>query len=754
MPTRKMLETSLDASLTAFSIALTHRMKCLLEYTRGNPPAEWSSDGVTIERIKLESSVLSYLCEQWTRERPLIAQHPVADGTAESLVDNADALLRERAGKGLQELVLTARTDRADGKIAELIVDEKPACLMHDEDKVLRRATGQLVSTDNKVEVAPFQASLDVINKARSVSKFALQPKPAKIMDKAAMQNKSGNPRPSIDKSQTRVSALTIICLGYVRLLSTFTALHVYKVAGLEGFKRDDVNFKGGLPPQLTEAENDYIAEVHGVGTITHANSMKVQNSTLLTVCFVIIWRFEMVRRFRLIAEGDELLPVLDWRNVKNQVAKDLPWREVRFDDLTHLGQIMLGRARDATIRHLDVEPTNSEIAALMLHPLLNHLHFIVDNPNDIPNLMAAYVEVLATLYEVYFERTANYENRKAPPAPPIATPPVQGGGAAVPQLGRTNSAKGITFKFRRLQPATTAPAAVPIAPVPLREQARQEFKVVWRNYQKLTEEIWASKELEQQFTPEQKEEDYEWTTEELFYLDVTQFLRRQKETDEKEKEPKLGLLPIMAHGYLGACAAAEETERANSTGKKVTSSDKAGNNRYKAEKKTMAKHNAQLMAKWCKDPEVMAQLTENGCENWADSADLFTGQEQDDEDDAAILELLGDDFVATEEELEMQMFVSGCSRAETSDAIKALNFNEGATVMHTKWLNYNRKSDVTLTACASDGGTIDDTLWYREMSRFLLLQEPFRMKMAKKWGKESEYGFWLADLDTEDDSE
>jgi hypothetical protein len=62
---------------------------------------------------------------------------------------------------------------------------------------------------------------------------------------------------------------------------------------------------------------------------------------------------------------------------------------------------------------------------------------------------------------------------------------------------------------------------------------------------------------------------------------------------------------------------------------------------------------------------------------------------------------------------------------------------------MHTKWLNYTRKSDITITTCESDGGTIDDTLWFKEMSRFNMWKEHERVKTAKTWGKSAEYAEW-----------
>jgi hypothetical protein len=50
-----------------------------------------------------------------------------------------------------------------------------------------------------------------------------------------------------------------------------------------------------------------------------------------------------------------------------------------------------------------------------------------------------------------------------------------------------------------------------------------------------------------------------------------------------------------MAHGYLGSCPASDEVEGGNATGKKVTSSHKARNDRFKAEKTTLIYHNAKL---------------------------------------------------------------------------------------------------------------------------------------------------------------
>jgi hypothetical protein len=63
---------------------------------------------------------------------------------------------------------------------------------------------------------------------------------------------------------------------------------------------------------------------------------------------------------------------------------------------------------------------------------------------------------------------------------------------------------------------------------------------------------------------------------------------------------------------------------------------------------------------------------------------------------------------------------------------------------MFTKWLGFGRKSDVTITACEADGGTVEDSLWYKEMSRFNLRGADEKLKLAKRWGKAEEYASWV----------
>jgi hypothetical protein len=147
-------------------------------------------------------------------------------------------------------------------------------------------------------------------------------------------------------------------------------------------------------------------------------------------------------------------------------------------------------------------------------------------------------------------------------------------------------------------------------------------------------------------------------------------------------------------------------------------------------------------MDKWCAYPELASLLTEVNCAKWAETADHFTGVAEDPDKDA-ILEMLGDMFELESEVLQVEQLVSGCSVEETEAAITQFSFESGAVVMHTKWLGYNRKSDITITACEADGGTIDNTLWFREMSRFKLWIEEKRIKIAKKWGKSAEYNAW-----------
>jgi hypothetical protein len=113
-------------------------------------------------------------------------------------------------------------------------------------------------------------------------------------------------------------------------------------------------------------------------------------------------------------------------------------------------------------------------------------------------------------------------------------------------------------------------------------------------------------------------------------------------------------------------------------------------------------------MDKWYADPELASLLTEENCAKWTETADHFTGIAEDPDDDA-ILEMLGDMFELESEVLQGEQFVSGYSVEETEAAITQFNFESGAVVMHTKWLGYNRKYDVTITTCEADGGTIDN---------------------------------------------
>ena len=101
--------------------------------------------------------------------------------------------------------------------------------------------------------------------------------------------------------------------------------------------------------------------------------------------------------------------------------------------------------------------------------------------------------------------------------------------------------------------------------------------------------------------------------------------------------------------------------------------------------------------------------------------------------------ELLG---VVEEEVLEVEKFVCLCSEKETKEAIDLFGFNESAVVTHAKWLGYNRKSSVTITAAESDGGTIDDALFYSEMPRFRLLPPAAKEKL----GKAAELKKWAAE--------
>ena len=101
---------------------------------------------------------------------------------------------------------------------------------------------------------------------------------------------------------------------------------------------------------------------------------------------------------------------------------------------------------------------------------------------------------------------------------------------------------------------------------------------------------------------------------------------------------------------------------------------------------------------------------------------------------------------VAEGEVLGVERFVSPCGTAETLKAIEGFDFKEGAVAMHTKWLGYNRKSSITITACESDGGTLDDRLFYAGVPRFKLLSTAGREKVARRWGKLAQLKLWQSE--------
>jgi hypothetical protein len=130
-------------------------------------------------------------------------------------------------------------------------------------------------------------------------------------------------------------------------------------------------------------------------------------------------------------------------------------------------------------------------------------------------------------------------------------------------------------------------------------------------------------------------------------------------------------------------------------------------------------------MDKWCANPILAGLLTEQNCVKWAETADHFTGVAEDPDEDA-MSEFLETMFEPEDEVLQLEQFVSGCTAAETEAAIEKFEFDSNAVVMHTKWLNYGRKSDVITT-----GGTINNTLWYKGMSRFRQWKEFECVKLA-----------------------
>jgi hypothetical protein len=75
-------------------------------------------------------------------------------------------------------------------------------------------------------------------------------------------------------------------------------------------------------------------------------------------------------------------------------------------------------------------------------------------------------------------------------------------------------------------------------------------------------------------------------------------------------------------------------------------------------------------MDKWCMDPALSGLLTEEKCDEWAKTADHFSGVAEDPDKDA-VMALLDSMFEAEAEILEIAKFVSGCGVKEKKDAIQ-----------------------------------------------------------------------------------
>ena len=83
-------------------------MKSIMATTsRGNPFLAFESDGVAIERVKLQSMCLGGLGENWDRFVFCVAQFPVASGVSEDIAAAADGLMKERVGVSIKDCALT-----------------------------------------------------------------------------------------------------------------------------------------------------------------------------------------------------------------------------------------------------------------------------------------------------------------------------------------------------------------------------------------------------------------------------------------------------------------------------------------------------------------------------------------------------------------------------------------------------------------------------------------------------------------------
>ena len=98
------------------------------------------------------------------------------------------------------------------------------------------------------------------------------------------------------------------------------------------------------------------------------------------------------------------------------------------------------------------------------------------------------------------------------------------------------------------------------------------------------------------------------------------------------------------------------------------------------------------------------------------------------------------------EEILEIERIVAPLPAADAAHKVQECDFSDGAKVYAFKWLGYTRKNDVTDETSVSAKGTVADDLFFREVTRYKLLTEAQRIKLAKTWGKTTVYNTWRAE--------
>ena len=159
----------------AFHLFRAHLRRYINEHSNkagGNPFAQGLHDTVTLANGNkhLGVGLVFPSMEKSTRFNHVLCLclHQVEDGKAATVAEKIRLVCKYMTGKDYEEVAHSTMADFAALSVAGILRHQRDGCSMHSLDKVIRSAVGDLVRTALRVQLNPFPAAQELLNRAQA----------------------------------------------------------------------------------------------------------------------------------------------------------------------------------------------------------------------------------------------------------------------------------------------------------------------------------------------------------------------------------------------------------------------------------------------------------------------------------------------------------------------------------------------------------------------------------------------------------